>query len=213
MKPLILTIAAHNDDQVIGAGATLAKYAKEGKRIKTIIFSFGELHMYMKKEVVVETRKKEFAEGDKIMGGSGAMYFGCRDGRIGEDIKAKNIESKLATVIKREKPIMIFTHGFDDAHPDHRAVHKLVMQLIKEKKIACPVYSFDVWSLVRLRKRNLPKMVVDVSDTFPQKIKAFLAHKSQKVVLGALLWKVIVKDWFSGLIHGYRYAEVFYRLK
>ncbi len=212
MKQTILAIAAHNDDGVIGAGGTLAKYAKEGKRIRTVIFSFGELHVLMKKDVVVETRKKEFVAGDKIMGGSGATYLSCRDGKIAEDIRQKDIAKKLAAVIKRDKPAMIFTHSFDDAHPDHRAVHKLVMQMMKEGSIACPVYTFDVWSLVKLRKRNLPKMVVDVSETFQLKLKAFLAHKSQKIVWW-LLVKAIAKDWFSGFINGYKYAEVFYRLQ
>ncbi len=213
MKQTILAIAAHNDDQVIGAGGTLAKYAGQGRRIRTIVFSFGEMHPYLRKEVMIEKRMREFIKADKIIGGSGVAYFGCRDGHIDEDVKAKNVKKKLLQVLKSEKPSVIFTHGIDDAHPDHRAVNRLIMELIKEDKISCPVYSFDIWSLVKLRKRNLPRMVVDVSDTFPVKIKSFLAHKSQKMVIGALLLKVILKDWFSGLINGYKYAEVFYRLK
>jgi len=213
MTETILAIGAHNDDHVIGAGATLAKFAKQGKRVKTVVFSFGEFHPYMKKEVVIEKRMKEFLAGDKILGGSGVAYFGCRDGKVEIDIKEKNIEEKLAWLIKREKPSTIFTHGFDDAHPDHHAVHKLVMKLIEKKKIKCPVYSFDVWSLVKIKKRNLPRLVVDVSDTFNLKIKSFLSHESQKVVIWAMLWKIIAKDWFSGFVNGYRYAEVFYRIQ
>lgn len=212
MKQTVLAIAAHNDDHVLGAGGTLAKYVKKGMRMHTVIFSLGELHVYMKKNVIIETRKKEFKEGDELMGGSGASYLGCRDGHVSEDIEKKDMAKKLTHIINKEKPAVIFTHGFDDAHPDHRAVHRLIMKLIDEKVIKCPVYSFDIWSLVRLRKRNQPKMVVDVSDTFTTKIKAFLVHKSQKIVWW-LMVKAVVKDWFSGLLHGYRYAEVFYRLK
>ena len=64
-----------------------------------------------------------------------------------------------------------------------------------------------------MRKRNIPRMVVDVSDTFTVKVKALLAHQSQKVAIGVLLWKMILKDWLNGLFYGCRYAEVFYRLK
>jgi len=214
MKPTILAIAAHNDDQVIGAGGALAKYAKQGKRVRTIICSFGEKsHPHLRREVIVERRVKESIKADKILGGSGVAYLGMREGHFEEDFEKRDIYKKLAWIIKKEKPQKIFTHGIDDFHPDHRAVYELVTALIKKGKITCPVYSFEIWSLVKLRKRSLPQLVVDTSDTFNTKVKAFLVHESQKLAIWSLLWKLILKDWLSGLIHGYKYAEVFYRLK
>jgi len=214
MKETILAIAAHNDDHIIGAGGALAKYAKEGKRVRTIICSFGERsHPHLRKEVIVERRVKESIKADKVMGGAGIAYLGVKEGSFEDEFKSRNIVEKLAWIIQKEKPAKIFTHGIDDFHPDHRAVYRLVMSLIEQKKITCPVYSFEVWSLLKLRNRNLPRLVVDTSDTFNTKIKAFLIHESQKFAIWALLWKLILKDWLSGVIHGYKYAEVFYRLK
>lgn len=210
----ILTIAAHNDDQIIGAGGTLAKYASLGYRIRTVVMSFGEFsHPHLKREVIVKTRVKESVESDKILGGEGLIYFDLKEGKFPSEFEEHNVADKLVELIQREKPSMIFTHGHDDFHPDHNAVYNLVVSLINKKKIDCPVYSFDVWSLVRLRKRNLPKMVVDVSDSFTKKVKALLVHESQKMAIGMLLWKFIVKDWFNGLVYGHRFAEVFFKLK
>ena len=87
------------------------------------------------------------------------------------------------------------------------------MRLIDRNVIQCPVYSFDVWSLVKLRHRNLPRVVFDVTDTFNTKIRAFLVHKSQTLTFWSLLWKMILKDLISGIVNGYTYAEVFYKLK
>jgi len=36
-KETILVLAAHNDDQAIGAGGTLAKYAQEGKKVISLL--------------------------------------------------------------------------------------------------------------------------------------------------------------------------------
>jgi LmbE family N-acetylglucosaminyl deacetylase len=214
MKETILAIAAHNDDHVIGAGGALAKYAKDGFRVRTIICSFGEKsHPHLRKEVIVERRVKESVKADQIMGGAGVAYLGVREGKFSEDFKERDIAEKLEWMIKKEKPSKIFTHGIDDFHPDHRAVNGMVMNLMDSGKITCPVYSFEVWSVLKLRNRNLPRLVVDISDTFNTKIRAFLVHESQKLAIWALLWKLIVKDWLSGVIHGYKYAEVFYRLK
>jgi len=210
----ILAIGAHNDDHIIGCGGTLAKYAKEGRRVRTIVMSFGEgSHPHLKREVIVETRIKESLAADKILGGQGVVYFDLKEGKFPEQFKEKHVEKKLIDLIAREKPSMIFTHGLDDIHPDHRAVYKLIEKMVLTKKITCPVYSFDVWSLFRFRKRNLPRMVVDVTSTFNAKIKALLTHESQTAAIALLLWKIILKDWFNGLMYGYRYAEVFYRLK
>lgn len=214
MKETVLSIAAHNDDHVIGAGGALARYAKEGARVRTIICSFGESsHPHLKKEVIVERRVKESVQADKVMGGSGVAYLGLREGFFEVDARERNIADKLAWIISKEKPSKIFTHGVDDFHPDHRAVNRIVMDLIERGKISCPVYSFEIWSLLKFRNRNLPRLVVDISDTFNTKVKAFLVHESQTLAIWALLWKLIVKDLLSGFLHGYRYAEVFYRLK
>ena len=214
MKETILAIAAHNDDHIVGAGATLAKYAAEGKRIRTIICSFGEMsHPYLRREVVIEKRVKESLKADKIIGGSGIAYLSIKEGHFDEDFKKRKIDEKIAWIIQKEKPSKIFTHSIDDFHPDHRAVYRLVMRLIDKGAIKCPVYSFDVWSLVKIRHRNLPRIVVDVTNTFNTKIKAFLIHKSQTIAIWALLWKMILKDLISGQVNGYTYAEVFYKLK
>lgn len=213
MAEVILSIGAHNDDHVIGAGGALINYAKQGAKVRTIICSFGEKsHPHLRAEVVVEKRVKESLDADKIMGGSGITYLGLREGKFDEDIKTKKIAGKLAKIIAQEKPSKIFTHGID-FHPDHRAVNRLIMDLIKKKKIKCPVYSFEIWSVFRFRQRNLPRLVVDITPSFNTKVKAFLVHESQTLAIWALLWKMILKDLLSGFVFGYRYAEVFHRLK
>jgi len=214
----ILAIGAHNDDHLIGAGGALAKYGIEGKRVVTLVFSYGaKSQPHVKKDIIIAKRIKESIKADKMLKGSGVTYFGVREGKFDEDFKKKDIERRLVQIIKKENPSKIFTHDNADAHPDHRAVNRLIMRLIKKGKIDCPVYSFEIWSLFKLRKRNVPRLVVDTSDTFNMKVKAFLVHKSQlqmwMLPMWALFWKLIVKDWLSGVIHGYRFAEVFYRLK
>jgi len=217
-KETVLVIVAHNDDHIIGAGATLAKYAKEGKKIRTIIFSYGELsHPHIKPEVIKERRYKESIESDKILGGSGVAYLGLREGKFLEQYKKRGIKEKLAYLIKKEKPSKIFTLGPSDVHPDHNAVWKAIDELIREKRIACDVYAFEVWTAVKVKKRDVPKLVVDVSDIYHIKGKALKAHKSQAEHLVPFLPLLQFKMWLHALIDGWAnsctYAEVFYKLK
>jgi len=213
MPETILAIGAHNDDHIIGAGGTLIKYAKEGKRFKTIIFSYGEVsHPHLKPEVIVAKRIKEAGESDKMMGGSGITYLGAYDRTFDDDIRLLGIKKKIKDIIKKEKPSKVFTHAPDDAHPNHRAAHKAVMDAVAELEEKPEVYSFEVWNFIAMKNRNKPKLVVDVSDTHKKKIDSFKAHESQQATIRFLLWKVYLRDYLNGLNNRCRFAEVFIRL-
>lgn len=212
----ILFLCAHNDDQIIGCGGTFAKYSKEGKKVKTIIFSYGEKsHPHLKPEIIKRRRIKEAIKSDEILGGHGMEFLGLKDARFRKEIKEKKIKKKLEKIIKKEKPSKIFTHSDDDLHPDHNEVYKLIKEMIEEKLINCDVYLFDVWNVIKLKKRNLPKLVVDVSDTYKKKVEALKVHKSQYNLPGIiwLRWKMFIQSLINGWNNGYKYAEVFYKLK
>ncbi len=210
MREKILVLAAHNDDPIFGAGGTLAKYTKEGKKIKTIIFSYGELsHPHLKPERIIKTRQRETLKADKILGGHGVEYMGMKDTTMLLHIRKQEIKNKIISIIQKEKPDKIFTHGANDMHTHHYAIYQLIKKLIKDKKIECPIYSFDIWNVLKLRKRGLPRLVVDITDTFQTKIQALRAHKSQANTLMSLGWIVHFKAKMNGWNNNCQYAEVF----
>jgi len=206
----ILVLAAHNDDPIFGAGGTLAKYAKQGKKIKTIIFSYGELsHPHLKPEIIIKTRKREARKADKIIGGNGVEYLRMKDSTMLLHIRKPEIKQKVIEIIQKEKPNKIFTHGANDLHTHHIVIYQLIKKIIKENKIKCPAYSFDIWNLFKLRKRITPKLVVNITDTFETKIKALKAHKSQLNTLMSIGWIVHLKAKLNGWNNNCKYAEVF----
>lgn len=210
MKGTVLAIVAHNDDNVIGAGGSLAKLAKEGYKVKSVVFSYGESsHPHLKKDVITRTRYKESLRADKIIGGSGIAYLEAKEGGFLKDKYALKV---LKEIVQKEKPKFVFTHSLDDPHPDHRAVYHAVIGLMKEKILTCPVFSFEIWNPLRFRGRNVPKMIIDISDTFEIKIKSILVHESQKVAIGVLFWNIWLKAKWYGWKTGHKYAEIFYKV-
>lgn len=213
MPETILAIGAHNDDHIIGAGGTLIKYAKEGKKVKTVIFSYGEVsHPHLKPEVIVERRIKEAEISDELMSGSGIVWLGAYERSFEGDIARLKIKQRLKDLIVREKPSKIFSHAPDDPHPIHRAVHDTVLGVVKELSIPLELYSFEVWNVLTLKNRDKPRLVVDTSQTFKQKIKAFKAHESQAGTILTLLGKTYVRDFINGWNNKCRFAEVFIKL-
>lgn len=208
MTETILVLCAHNDDNIIGVGGTIAKYSKEGKNVKTIIFTYGELSPpHLKPEVVREMRYKESVKAEQILTGGGVEYLGLQEGHFLDE--EKKVLTKLRKIIRDLNPTKIFTHSINDPHPDHKAVHQIVMKVAKQIEI----YSFDVWNVVNVRHRNKPLLIVDISDQFSKKVHAFQAHKSQRHVMVLLLGKIFLKDWTNGIRHGCRFAEVFVKIQ
>ena len=217
-KGKILCICAHSDDQIFGPGGTLAKYAKEGKQITTIIMSYGEMsHPYFKEEVIIKTRVEESMQADKIIGGSGVLFLGLKEGKFKEDAKKKKAQEKLIELFKQFNPEKIFMHSNDDTHPDHRATFDIVKKAYDNSEISCPLYTFDVWAPFSTKKRDAPKLIIDVSKHYTKKLRAISCFKSQLGVLQMLNWyvytRMLIHNLYNGLKRGYRFAEVFYRFR
>lgn len=221
-KGSIMVICAHSDDQIIGAGGAMAKYAKEGYNVHTVIFSFGEnVKPHMKREVITRMRVQESQRADRIVGGSGVHFLGLREMHFEEDFSGGS-EEALNSLIRKFKPDKIFTHSNDDAHPDHRAVLRIALKVYKRLSLSCELYTFEVWHLFNIKKRNKPRLVVDISGVFQKKVEALKAFKSQiklsnfynYLVLNNFFFFVIhIKDFINGMKYGFRYAEVFYKLR
>lgn len=209
----VLVFCAHSDDQAIGAGGYIAKLAKEGAEVRTWICSFGEQsHPHLEKVHVRRTRVLESKKADKILGGSGVIFIGLREGKFMKDYEDRKLHDRMVKNLLALQPDLILTHASDDPHPDHRAVHRIVMQLYKDAGLRCEAYSFNVWNPFNL-KRRAPKLVVDVTATFKRKLDAIAAFKSQRTALLMLLWSVYTKAIFWGLRRRVRYAEVYYKVR
>ena len=213
-KEAIVVFCAHNDDQIVGVGGTLAKYAEEGKNVYTAIFSYGESsHPHLKNHVTRNMRMREAARSDKVLGGKGIYYFGLREGSFPKGIEENKIRKSIAQIIKKRNPTKIFTHSSDDPHPDHRAVNKVMNDVLDEIKYKGDAYSFDIWNVVKLKERDKPKLVVDISGTFHKKVDSFKEHRSQKASIISLMWSIYLKAILNGLNNHCRYAEVFYKIR
>lgn len=214
MNKTILVAVAHSDDQILGPGGTLAKLAKEGFEIYTVIFSFGESsHFWLKRKITVEMRVEESRKADKVIGGSGVFFLGLKEGKFIQETNEKNIKSRLKRLIKNKNPSVIFTHSVDDPHPDHIAVYKIINEVVDSTKSKIEMYSFDVWNPFNFRFRNKPKLYIDVSKTFKIKNEAIQKFKSQRISLISLVWSVYLRAIIHGLTIEKKYAERFYRIR
>jgi len=191
-------------------GGSILKYIDEGYSIIQVIFSTGEMsHPHLRKSVISKTRKKETEEIAKKIGIKKLIYFNLPDTQVKENIDS-NIKDKLRKIIQTYKPNKIFTVSIKDTHPDHRAVHKAVIEVVNQLKTHYPIYTFQIWNIF---SRNLPLLQIDISDYFEEKIRIMKMHRSQWVSIYLQLLPVYIRVRLNGLKYHCKYAEVFYKLK
>ena len=213
-KRTVLVFGAHNDDQLIGVGGTIANYTNQGIDVIVYVFSFGEQsHPHLRKKTIAEMRVHECHKSDKVLGITKTVFLGLQEGSFEEDFERKKLKRKIQKTIREVKPEKIFLHTRDDPHPDHRSVNSIVYSLLVDMSYKGAVYSYDVWNPLQVRERNLPRLVVDISDSFTRKVRSFFCHESQKMTMFVQVPFVYVKAIFRGLHYGYRYAEVFYKIR
>ena len=211
-----LCFVAHPDDELIGIGGTLLKYAKDGEKIIIVIFSYGEKSdPLIQTETLQETRIAESQKVGKKIGIHELLFLGLEDGKIRKSTKDEKILKHIEEIIKKYRPKKIFTHAKGDAHlsGDHIAVHSIVMKVIKRIKYKDYVYTFDVWSPLEILQRGNSKLYVDISNTFKRKIKLLGFFESQKASIYSLLPSLHVKARVYGNDIQCKYAEMFYKIR
>lgn len=128
----LMCILAHPDDESLGMGGTLARYAKEG--IETFLVTatrgergrFGDAAVRPALQVVGEMREAELRAAGTELGIREIHFLDYIDGDLD---RADPIEAqrKIARFIRSFKPHVVVTFGPDGAygHPDHIAISQL----------------------------------------------------------------------------------------
>ena len=180
MKETILVFGSHSDDFVIGAGGTIAKYSQEGKKVISVVFSYGEnSHPWLKEKVVQKFRSQEAFEASKLLGCK-TIFFDLEEMNFYHDYKKKGVEKELLALIRKEKPTKILTHSKEDPHPDHKAVYKITMELIHKLGKKPELYIYSVWNPISF-VTGYPSLYVNITKTFSLKLKALKTFRSQKI--------------------------------
>jgi LmbE family N-acetylglucosaminyl deacetylase len=127
-RRIILGVFAHPDDESMGPGGTLAKYAAAGHRVAFVTATDGGAgRMFAERPIdnarLRDARRRETVEAARILGVEFLGFLGWEDGKL-NSVNVLEIEAEIAKVVRREKPDVIVTfHGSGISyHADHRII-------------------------------------------------------------------------------------------
>jgi LmbE family N-acetylglucosaminyl deacetylase len=133
----LMCILAHPDDESLGVGGTLARYARED--IETYLITatrgergrFGDAAVRPSLQVVGEVREAELRAAGKELGIREIHFLNYVDGDLDRASPAE-AQGKIVPLIRRIKPHVVVTFGPDGAygHPDHIAISQLACSAV-----------------------------------------------------------------------------------
>jgi LmbE family N-acetylglucosaminyl deacetylase len=125
----LLAVLAHPDDESLGFGGTLAKYAAEGVETYLVTATrgergrFGSLGKKTDPAEVGRVREAELRAAAGVLGIREVSILNYPDGAV-DNVKAAIAVRAVVSHIRRLRPDVIVTFGPDGAygHPDHIAI-------------------------------------------------------------------------------------------
>jgi LmbE family N-acetylglucosaminyl deacetylase len=127
-----MCVLAHPDDESLGTGGTLAKYAAEGVETYLITATRGERGRYGESgerpapDVVGKTREAELRAAAKELGVREVEILGYPDGAL-DAVDPAVAQEVISGHLRRVRPHVVITFGPEGAygHPDHIAISQL----------------------------------------------------------------------------------------
>lgn len=207
----ILIFCAHSDDEAVGMGGAIAKYAAEGVKVIKVVFSFGESsHPHFQEHVVINRRLEETETASRSIGITKTIFWGMRDTKVKEDAEKINAAGKVKQLLNEYKPERVFVTSSIDPHPDHQAVNKTVLKAVDASRKKYAVYEFEVWNVI---KENKPVMYVDITPYYKKKENYIQLFSSQWQYISILKIPVWLRTRYYGSKHDCKYAEKFYKVR
>ncbi len=191
----VLLVLAHPDDPEFFCGATLAKWAREGKEIRYLLLTCGDKGSdspEVTPEMLCADRQVEQRAAAAVIGAKNVIFLHNLDGELAN---TPDVRRDIVREIRRFKPDAIMTCdpttyfrvGAFVNHADHRmagaatvdavfpaAGNRMYFPELRAEGLE-PLYPKEVW----MSGSNEPNMWVDVTDTIDVKLAAIKEHKSQ----------------------------------
>ena len=196
-----LCLAPHPDDETIGMGGTILKYAPQFDVICLTNGCYGIENL--SKNKIIETRTQEFI--------SAMNFAGVNNYKI-LDVDDKHLIDGYQEFVKINfsNYDYIFIPNYVDQHRDHKAVsihlYNLINSNINNLKKEVTVILYEVWSPLTFANK-----CIDISDNIKSKKEMLQLHSSQMNEKPYFEATVGLAQ-YRGLLKNLDYAEAFYAM-
>lgn len=118
----VLVLAAHPDDEVIGAGSMLAYHASRGHEVVVVHATDGAQGDPNNRESgdIRDVRRAEGIEALRRLGLGPARHWDMPDGKLPENLP--DLQQRIEAAMREVQPKTLYSFHAGEAHRDHRAI-------------------------------------------------------------------------------------------
>ena len=179
----VLVVAAHPDDEALGCGGTIARFASAGRRVHVLLLADGESSRSTAENSefiikAIDARHRAAEQACKALGCASVEFLDLPDNRM-DGLALLDVVKQIEARIHRYSPATLLTHHAGDVNVDHRVTHNAVVvacrsvphQPVREI-LFFEVPSSTEWQPPGSGQSFTPNYFVDVSSTYDIKITA-----------------------------------------
>jgi len=186
----ILVVAAHPDDEILGCGASIAKWSRIGEDVHILIMAEGVTSRSKTRDIDLKSEElsllaKSAQQACEIVGATSVKLLGFPDNRM-DSLDRIDVIKAVEKEVDRLKPHTIATHHSGDLNIDHRIIHEAVVTACRplpdrsvRRLLAFEVPSSTEWQLTGSNIGFQPNWFENVSETIGLKIDALKIYESE----------------------------------
>lgn len=183
MSKRLLVIAPHPDDEILGVGGTMARFAKAGGEVTVLTVAAHMPPLY-----TVEAYQRTITEARKahaLVGVTESVFLN-NPAVLMESIPTPEFNEQIDDVVKRVEPAIVLI-PFCDRHIDHRRIFDASMVATRpvgagrniKLLAAYETLSETHWNAPYVESMFMPNWCVDVTDLIDLKAAAMRCYESQ----------------------------------
>ncbi len=180
----VLVVAAHPDDEVLGAAGTIARHVQSGDDVTIAILGQGITSRAETLEVAnrkdIESLKVDAQNVSRLLGVNDLQLFSLPDNRF-DSVPLLDVVKLVEQVADEATPEVVYTHFVGDLNIDHEITCRAVMTAFRPlpESTVRRILAFEVPSSTGWgpdHNRFSPNCFVDIEETLKLKLKALDAY-------------------------------------
>ena len=180
----ILVVAAHPDDETLGAGGTIARATRSGRHVSWLVLGEGSTSRVGVGAADLAAQADDCLRAADRLGVSDVVRGALPDNRF-DSVDLLDVVRLVESEVARVRPTLVLTHHHGDVNVDHRITHEAVLAATRPVPggTVATVMAFEVpssteWGFSAATAFS-PTVFVDVADTLQDKLDALAEYGSE----------------------------------
>jgi LmbE family N-acetylglucosaminyl deacetylase len=185
-----MVVAAHPDDEILGAGGVMARHAAAGDEVFILIMATGAASRAGKNapavDIAIPALKQAAHRAASVVGARPPLFAGLPDNRV-DSLDLLDVVREVEDVFADIAPDVVYTHNPQDLNIDHEITARAVLTAVRPQpgQKVCALYAFEVPSATDWYPRGdgsgfAPNHFVDISGApLAAKMKALACYEAE----------------------------------